>query len=141
MAFCQNCGSAVEGKFCAKCGAAVGMDSSSAGSVLAPGASGLADNLASALCYVPLIGALIFLFVAPYNRNKAIRFHAFQALMLFGTIIALEVIVSEILFGPYYLIRLIRLGSIALWAYLGFKTYSGQRIVLPVIGSIAEKQA
>ena len=27
MAFCQNCGSPVDGKFCAKCGAAVGQDS------------------------------------------------------------------------------------------------------------------
>src|SRR5436190_723925 len=86
MAFCQSCGSPVEGRYCAKCGAAAGQD---AGSQAPPppispsgsSASGLADNVASALCYIPIVG-LIFLFVEPYNRRKLIRFHAFQSLFL-----------------------------------------------------------
>jgi len=144
MAFCQNCGSAVEGNFCAKCGAAVGLGSSpgTGGGSQPAGASssGLSDNLAGALCYIPLIGALIFLLMAPYNTNKAIRFHAFQALFVLGVIIVLEILISQVLMA-WYLLPVVRLGSIALWIYMGFKTYSGAKIVLPVVGPIAEKQA
>lgn len=43
--------------------------------------SGLSDNVASALCYIPIVG-LIFLLVEPYSRNRAVRFHAIQSLML-----------------------------------------------------------
>ena len=46
-------------------------------------AGAMADNVASALCYVlGLITGIIFLVLAPYNRNPAIRFHAFQSIFL-----------------------------------------------------------
>ena len=35
----------------------------------------------------------------------------------------------------------IGLGGIILWLYMMFKTYNGEKIVLPVVGPLAEKQA
>src|SRR5262245_41609685 len=107
MAYCQNCGSAVDGNFCAKCGSAVGVGSSRPGGSVVSG-GGLADNMAGALCYIPLIGALIFLLVPPYNRNKSIRFHAFQALFILAIIVVLEILIGEI-FWSWMLLRLVRL--------------------------------
>src|SRR6202034_1698887 len=40
--------------------------------------SGLADNVAGMLAYVTIIPAIIFLLVEPYNRNRFVRFHAWQ---------------------------------------------------------------
>src|SRR5215469_12870787 len=143
MAFCPNCGSAVEGKFCAKCGAAVGLGSDpAAGSYVppqnpGPGASGLTDNVAGALCYIPIIG-LIFLLIEPYNRNRLIRFHAFQSLFLLAAAIVcnifIGIVTSIVGWGVYFLWALVRLAFFVLWLFLIFKTFSGAKVVLPVIG-------
>jgi uncharacterized membrane protein len=149
MAFCPNCGSAVEGKFCAKCGASVGLGSTPPpGSGFptetpGPAGSGLTDNVAGALCYIPIV-ALIFLLIEPYNRNKLIRFHAFQSLFMLAGVIVLNILLSvlaSMMFSLYFLWSLIHLAEVVLWLFMMFKTFSGAKVVLPVIGPIAEKQA
>jgi uncharacterized membrane protein len=159
MAFCPSCGSSVEGRFCQKCGAAVGAGAAPGGPP--PGAvpppqtasAGLTDNAAGALCYLfGLITGILFLVLSPYNQNRNIKFHAFQSIFLHvGLIVcwialtilslALHVvpivgtIVSVVLgFGMW-------IGALIVWLYMMFKTYNGERIVLPVIGPLAEKQA
>src|SRR5215471_8564697 len=93
MGFCATCGAPVEGRFCAKCGSPV---------TAAPPAGGMADNVASTLCYgLGLITGIIFLVLAPYNRNPAIRFHAFQSIFLHVACIvfwiAVRIVMLEIL--------------------------------------------
>src|SRR5947209_9695110 len=90
MTYCANCGTPVEGRFCPKCGAAAGA-APAPGYVPPPGnvppgypppaagGLGMDENLASALCYIPIVG-LIFLLIEPYNKNRTVRFHAFQSL-------------------------------------------------------------
>jgi len=139
MAFCQSCGSPVEGKFCAKCGAP-------AGSGAAPqplDVSGLPDNIASALCYVPIIG-LVFLLIEPYNGNKLIRFHAFQSLFLLATLIVFNIVVvsiSSIFWSFWGLYTIIKLAFFFVWVFLIVKALKGEKLVLPIIGPLAEKQA
>jgi uncharacterized membrane protein len=149
MAFCPNCGSPVEGKFCAKCGAAVGVGADPAAGSSIPnqtpntGSSGLTDNVAGALAYIPIIG-LIFLLIEPYNRNKLIRFHSFQSLLLLGAVIVLNIllgVLGSMMFSLYFLWSLIHLAEVVLWLFMMFKTFSGDKVVLPLIGPIAEKQA
>jgi uncharacterized membrane protein len=140
----------VEGKFCAKCGAAVAVGSdpvtgsgSPADAPAAPSASGLTDNVAGALCYTVVIG-IVFLLIEPYNRNKLIRFHAFQSIFLCGVLIAVNIVFSTLIsmmWSLYFLFSLLHLAFLGLWLFLMFKTYSGEKIVLPVIGPLAEKQA
>lgn len=159
MAFCASCGAQMEGRFCAKCGAVAGAGAPaggpSAGAQPAPAAApaGLSDNAASALCYVlGLITGILFLVIAPYNQNRAVRFHAFQSIFLnvawIGVWIVLtifSVVVTSIsftlgmLFGMLHLI--VGLGFLVLWIYMLVKAYQGQRVLLPVIGALAEKQA
>jgi uncharacterized membrane protein len=147
MAFCQNCGSAVDGKFCAKCGAAAGSGPSpvpSSDFSAGPCASGLSDNVAGALAYIPILG-LVFLLIEPYNRNRTVRFHAFQSLFLLAAAIVLNIVTSvlvEVLGGGlWFLYSLLRLAFAIAWLYLIVKTFSGAKIVLPIIGPLAEKQA
>jgi uncharacterized membrane protein len=146
MPFCSQCGSAVEGKFCPKCGAPAD-EGSGAGAGAAPQAAtaGLSENVAGALCYVlGLITGILFLLLAPYNQNKTIRFHAFQSIFLNCAWIVLWIALSVILpFGvEAVFLPVLSLAALILWIYLIWKTYEGKtKVVLPVIGEFAQKQA
>ncbi len=115
----------------------------------APGAqaSGLADNVAGALCYsLGLITGILFLVLEPYSRNRNIRFHAFQSIFFsIASIIiwyaAFQILFMSFGFGFFFITMLIRLAFFILWIFIILKTYQGQKIMLPVIGPLAEKQA
>lgn len=163
MAFCQNCGSPVDGRFCQKCGAAITGTPPAAGpaaGAVPPGAvpptvasTGITENMAGALCYlVGLITGILFLVLAPYNQNRNIRFHAFQSIFLHvGLIacwIALAILSAIFIHIPILgalmmtlLYFILGIGAFILWIYMMIKTYNGERIVLPIIGPLAEKQA
>jgi uncharacterized membrane protein len=160
MAFCASCGSQVDGRFCPKCGAAVagaapGPPPPGPGPLPPPTATpglGMEENVAAALCYIPLIG-IIFLLVEPYNKNRTIRFNAFQSLFyLAGWIVAgiALAIVSTIILTimPYgiwslwqLLTRLVELALFVGLVVLAVKAYQGQRFEAPIIGPMAAKQA
>lgn len=110
----------------------------------APVSSAMADNVAGALCYVlGLITGIIFLLIAPYNQNRAIRFHAFQSIFLHVAVIAIA-IVGNIVLGMVHLwmlTPLIGLAFFILWVFMILRTWQGQKIVLPVVGQLAEQQA
>ena len=147
----------MEGRFCAKCGAVAGAGAPGGGPAAQPAPAaapaGLADNAAAALCYVlGLITGILFLVIAPYNQNRAIRFHAFQSIFLnvawvavwivltiFSVVISSISLMLAMLFGLLHLV--VGLGFLVLWIYMIVKAYQGQRIMLPVIGALAEKQA
>src|SRR6266852_3807213 len=122
MAFCPNCGSEVQGRFCAKCGSAVaapegppdpgptpgpggGVPGGGGGGYVPPQPqpyapqvstqAGMTDNMAAALCYLlGVLTGILFLVLEPYNRNKAIRFHAFQSIFLWIAAVALFIALS-----------------------------------------------
>jgi uncharacterized membrane protein len=148
MPFCANCGAQVNGAFCPACGTpAPGSAPPGPGPGAPPpsGSAGLTENVASALCYF-FIPAIIFLAMAPYNQSRTIRFHAFQAIFLTAAWIAINFalgIVGIALsgLGFYYIGRLVSLGGLLLWLFLMYKAYNNEKVVLPVVGPLAEKQA
>jgi len=168
MAFCASCGAPMEGRFCAKCGATAGAAAPPPPSQSAPpppgayaplpataAAPGLTDNAASALCYLlGVITGVVFLVLAPYNQNKTIRFHAFQSIFLWVASVVVWVgisILHMIVIGATYygggfgflllITSLIHLAMFLFWVFMIVSAYQGKRIVLPVIGPLAEKQA
>jgi uncharacterized membrane protein len=156
MAFCASCGAQVEGGFCAKCGAPVQASAGPppSGYAAPPAASaGMSDNVASLLCYlVGFITGILFLVIEPYNKNRAIRFHAFQSIFLNVAWIAayivlaiLTTILLAVSFSMFALIGLlhlvINLAFLALWIYMMVSAYQGKQVELPVIGALARKQA
>jgi uncharacterized membrane protein len=147
MAFCATCGAAVEGSFCAKCGSQVGAAPSASSGTAMQVSGAMADNVASALCYlVGLITGIIFLVLAPYNKNPVIRFHAFQSIFMnvawiviaFGLNIVLGIMH---LWSLFFLSSLVGLAFFVLWVVMLIQTFQGKTIVLPVIGPIAQQQA
>jgi len=159
--FCASCGSAVEGKFCAKCGTAVAGSAPSGSPAATPppvspggavyATSGMADNVASALCYaLGLITGVLFLIIAPYNTKKNIRFHAFQSIFLCVAAIVVSIgagIVFTILGGilgfwiTFMLGRILNLIFLVIWIYMIVSAYQGKTVVIPVIGPLAQQQA
>lgn len=103
----------------------------------------IADNIASALCYLLLgVTGLLLLFIEPYRHNRRVRFHAIQAILLNLVIIVFWVAISlagrhvALLLSPLFL-----LGCMVLWLALIWRAWQDSRLVLPVIGPMAEKQA
>jgi uncharacterized membrane protein len=120
----------------------------------APASAGMDENVASALCYLfSFITGIIFLVLEPYNKNKNIRFHAFQAIFFgVGAIVVniVMIIVSAILhsilnyslwFIPTILSLGVSLAMLCLWLFLMYKAYNRERFKIPIIGDLAEKQA
>ena len=108
--------------------------------------AGLTDNVASALCYaLGLVTGILFLVLAPYNQNRKIRFHAFQSIFMHAAVIVVWIgmlLVSAISGGMLlFVMPLIWLGFFVLWLVLIIKAYQDQKLVLPIIGPLAEKQA
>ncbi len=104
-------------------------------------ASGLAPNIAGALCYITIIPAIIFLALAPYNRDRFIRFHAWQSL-IFGIIVF--IIDIGLMFIPFmgWIIRdLFSLLFFILWVIAILKAFQGQEWKIPIVGDMAAQQA
>jgi uncharacterized membrane protein len=158
MAFCAKCGSPVEGRFCPKCGApqdAGATPGATPGPGPAPSGTaglGMEENVAAALCYIPIIG-LIFLLVDPYKQNRTIRFHALQSIFYciawFIVGIALGIVGGILfaampfgMFGVWSLFsRLVELALFVGLVIMAVKAFQRQRFVMPIIGPMAEKQA
>ncbi len=114
-----------------------------------PQSSGLQQNIAGLLCYITFIPAIIFLVVEPYNKNRFIRFHAFQCLFLtaasFIINIGFSIVVNlmpGVIGGLLSLLGLlIPLAFLAIWLLVVFKAYNNEMYKLPIIGDLAEQQA
>jgi len=133
MAVCPSCGAAMEGDVCPHC--------SPSGE--RPAGPAIDDNIASALCYLLLgVTGTLLLFLDPYRYNRRIRFHAFQAIFVNLAIIVVWFAISllgrsvALLLSPVFL-----LAVLVLWLVLIWRAWQNERIVLPVIGPMAEKQA
>ncbi len=165
MAFCPNCGAQATGAFCPNCGASVAAGTPGTAGAANPGAAGagyatpppplvqsggMSENVAGALCYLAgLITGIIFLVIAPYNQNKFVRFHAFQA--IFGHIAVIVCWIAWVIIGGilavlthgvgFFLFPLFGLLIFALWLYLMYSAYNYKKVKLPLIGDLAEKQS
>jgi uncharacterized membrane protein len=165
MAFCSTCGAQIADgtTTCAACaGRPVAgfapvpntAQATPAAASVQSGAGGLTDNVAGLLCYSPvgLFADIIFLVAEPYNRNRFIRFHAFQSLFMAVAMIAVVIclmilgMVLAIIPVVGWIIGLLlwlgfAFGNLALWVMMMIKAYQNQTTKLPFIGDLAAKQA
>ena len=125
---------------CGKAAAAAAAATASTG-------GGLQDNVAGMLAYITIVPAIIFLVLEPYNRNKFIRFHAFQCIFFYVAMVVLWIVLGVVAQIPFlgwatlFLWPIIWLAGVIVWILLLVKAYGGQKFKLPVIGDLAEKQA
>lgn len=155
MPFCAKCGTSLSdgAGFCNNCGA------SAAGAAAAPTYSGtqsapLSSNIVGALAYLGgLITGIIFLAVAPYNKDQFVRFHAFQSIFLSLAYIVFAIVWGAV-FGMFFVsglgilwslltlvASLVRIGFLLLWLFMMYKAYNNERFSLPIIGPLAASKA
>lgn len=140
--YCEGCGKEMTATatFCGACGKEA-TPAAPAGTEAPPStpSAGLQNNLAGALAYL-WITAIVFLLLEPYNRDKFVRFHSFQALFLGLASIAGHIVLSLIPFLGWTLMPLWSL-VILVFAVIGaVKAYQNQTWRIPVIGEFADKQ-
>jgi uncharacterized membrane protein len=164
MAFCSGCGAQVADgtAFCNKCGKPVAAGNAPSQSTPAhthnpgtaggEGTSGLAENVAGALCYALWwITGLIFLFT---DKRPSVKFHAAQSIVvgvgitiayiIIGQMFAVSIMMGGLGAGwtlGYTLHMLLQLGSLILWIFLMFKAYQGERFRVPIAANIADSFA
>jgi len=156
--FCPSCGASTEGRFCEKCGAAVnagpvgtsgsGFSGTGTGANVPPvlSAPGMPMNIVSALCYIiPIVCPIIFLLVDPYKRDRMVRFSAFQSLFLSLALFIFNELIGILLGSSWQLAdtmyRVLRLVEVVLIIFLAFKAFQNEKVLLPGIGPLAQKQA
>jgi uncharacterized membrane protein len=110
----------------------------------AAAAPGLSESAASALAYVTIIPAIIFLLVPPYNQSRKIKFHSIQMLALSVIGFVVMVVVSFLVFIPIlgFLIYLATgISLLVIWILCIVKASQGGAFKLPFISDFAAKQS
>ncbi len=102
-------------------------------------ASGFDPNVAAALSY-SLGWVTGILFFATEPNNKFVRFHAMQAMLVFGPACILFLLCASIPFLGWILTPFVFFGSVIIWLLLMFKAYQGERFKLPIAGDLAEER-
>ena len=108
--------------------------------------AGIDGRTASILCYVPWLGWIMSIIVLAsdrYRRDRALRFHGFQALYLFvAWLMENEVIWPMLRHNDFTLrplhnvLQAVLLGTSI---FMMIKAAHRQQYALPVIGDLAEK--
>ncbi|HVA00556.1 MAG TPA: hypothetical protein VMV34_02775 [Terriglobia bacterium] len=115
--------------------------------------TGIASNIVALLCYIfwPII-CVLFLILEPYNKDKFVRFHAFQALFLglfsIGLAIGLVILTTILALIPVlgwilnFLVWIAyAVGIFGLVIFLMYKAYNGEEYMVPWVGKLAAQQA
>ena len=98
----------------------------------------LDENVAGLLCYVlGWISGLVFFLIE--KKNKFVRFHALQSIIVFGVLTLASIVLGWIPFIGWVISSLISVLAIVLWILLMVKAYQGEKYKLPWAGNLAEK--
>ena len=124
-----------------------------------------APHIVAGANYLFFIIPILALTHSPYNKNKNIRFHAYQSLIfqgfymliLFAAIfmnlffsiwgcVALQIVGMPLLaqfFSLFFSSAIAFLGgsTFLCWAYVTFSTFTKKKVSLPLIGKVAEQYA
>ena len=172
MANCAECGSALlpGAVFCGSCGSPVAIAAPPpAAPPRAPsvaGSGGLPSNVAGALAYFTIIPPIIFLVVEPFNKDRFIKFHSIQSLILAATffvvsmvLFILSIILNLIVYTAArwipFLYSVTWIVPILMWLvwiaalfvtfvtviFLMYKAYNEVKCKLPLLGGLAERLA
>jgi uncharacterized membrane protein len=110
------------------------------------------ENIAGAVAYITLVPAIVFLVLDPYSKNRFLRFHSFQCVLLWATLLAMGIAVK--LVGLVLLVipvlghllvallwMVLGLGAVIVWLVLITKSLQGEAFRIPILGEVAEHLA
>ncbi len=154
MAFCSSCGANIAdgAGFCPQCGK--GQGAASGGGASAGAGTGLAENVASGLCYVlGWLTGIIFLLI---DKRPSVKFHAAQSIVVFGALHVIQIVLGY-MFGFGFMFgrggsmaswevaglisSVVGLACLILWILLMVKAFQGEKFRVPVAAEFADKLA
>jgi uncharacterized membrane protein len=104
----------------------------------------LAERAVAAAAYLTFIAGAVTLFVPAFRKNRFVRFHAWQSILLWGVFSLLTV--AALLLSNVVSIMLILVSGILaslamffLWIVLSVKAWEGERFELPLFGHLAAR--
>ena len=133
--------------FCPGCGRPISNPTRATGKV-----GPFPESVAGGLAYLTFIPAILFLVLEPYNRNRFVRYHSIQCLLLWAAMLAAAAAVKVIglviflipVVGPLFAFLISVVAAIAavfLWFVLVVKALQGEMFKLPSLGDLAERYA
>lgn len=146
---CPNCAAQMPAAaaFCPGCGHPMHAEPRAQGTVGA-----LPETVAGGLAYITFIPAIVFLALEPYNKNRFLRFHSVQCLLLWAaaTLVGIALkLASVVLFiipvlGPLLVLLVsvvVALAVAVIWLVLVVKAFQGEMFRLPLLGDFAAQYA
>jgi len=147
MAFCNMCGAQIADGT-TTCAACAGQAATAPPIPQATASTGgMTDNVAGMLAYFTIIPAIVFLVMEPFNKNRFVRFHAWQSVFFNLAWIALWIVLQIVVHIPFFgwltflVWPFIMLGGFIIWIVLVIKANQNQMFKLPMLGDLAEQQA
>jgi uncharacterized membrane protein len=112
----------------------------------------LPESIAGALAYLTFVPAVLFLVLEPYSKNRFVRFHSVQCLLLWGASVLFAIalkLASVVLFiipvlGPllvWLVATVVVLAAGVIWVVLLVKALQGEMFKLPLLGDFAAQRA
>lgn len=102
------------------------------------GTESMDPKLSALLCYLlSIIGGIVFYMI---SKDKFVRFHAMQSIILGAVFVVIDVLFWFIPF-VFFFGWIIWLGFLALSVVMMIKAYNGEKYKLPIIGDIAERNS
>lgn len=104
----------------------------------------LRDRTAATLAYLTFIPAGVLLFLPAFQKDRFVRFHAWQSVLLWTAFFILTVsalFFSNIAAAMIFLLLgiLASLAMLFLWIVLSIKAWQGERFALPFFGTLARR--
>ena len=102
------------------------------------------ERAAAALAYLTLVAGAVILLLPAFRKNRFVRFHAWQSILLWGVFFVLTgvaLLLSNVAAAIVFLLVgiLATLAMLFLWVVLSIKAWQGERFELPLFGELAAR--
>ncbi|MGB8012731.1 MAG: zinc-ribbon domain-containing protein [Terriglobales bacterium] len=103
-----------------------------------------AERAAAAIAYLTFVAGAVVLFLPAFRKNRFVRFHAWQSVLLWGTFFTFTIVallLSNVAAAMVFLLFgiLASLAMLFLWIVLSLKAWEGERFEVPLFGDLAER--
>jgi uncharacterized membrane protein len=111
--------------------------------------TGISEKAISAISYLTLIPAVLFLAIAPYNRSETVRFHCWQSIIVSAIAFLANFVLSALRQStsllpavPFLILSgLVGILYTIVMIWCAVRALNGKRSKLPLFGAWAERQA
>ena len=102
------------------------------------------ERAAAAAAYLTFVAGAVILFLPAFQKNRFVRFHAWQSILLWGVFLVLSGIalfLSNVAAAMVFLLFgiLASLAMLFLWIVLTIKAWQGERFEVPLFGELAAR--